>query len=244
MKKFLLTLVFGYSFSALAQTTFQPYYFSDKLKDAVRDCTPYSEDILAKNPQMRWAEHPPKNDSLNLSSLKMPISVQGKTDGGCMVSIKFDYSSVPLELSCSLSNEVQKKLLNAMNSKAPPEKKEIRGTVVSVREFDLVMMDIMGHSCRPVERKLSEEEQKELAHKMLAFSDKIKQSLKNCTPDKEKIVVMGKEINEVEIIGKEKEKCHVASHRLHILLNNDELSLSGFDELAPLLSDKSRVELR
>ena len=54
MKKSLL-FIFSVLFNSVvfAGTEPQPYYFSNELKNAVKNCTPYSEDLYEKNPNMK-----------------------------------------------------------------------------------------------------------------------------------------------------------------------------------------------
>lgn len=260
MKKFLLSLFLGCSFSALAQAEPQPYYFSNELKNAVKNCITYSEDLYEKNPDMKEQASSMMSmffDRLDLSEAKMILNIQGPQEDKCQIIVKYDYQfPMTQEYECALPQEAQDKLINAMNDKSTETKTRKIGNngfsmTMTAREFDLTFSEITSSFCKVVEHEPTEEEQaemeqkaKESMHKMMAFSDKFKNSLKSCTPDKDTIKVMGIDVNEVEIKGKEQGKCHIASHGFHILLNDDELSLSGFDELAELMSDEKRATYR
>ena len=253
MKKILLVLFLGCSVSALAQTEGKPYYFSDELKNAISNCTPYTEDLYEKNPDMKEQAGSMMSmffDRLDLSNAKMLLNIQGPNEDKCRITVKYDYQlPVSQEFECFLSSEAQNKLLTAMNDESTEEKERTFGNngfsmTMTGREFDLTFAEITNGFCKAIEHELSEDEQKEILHKMMTFSDKFKDSLKNCTPDRDTIEVMGMEVSEVEIKGKEEGGCHVASHGFHIFLNDDELSLSGFDELAELLADEKRAVYR
>lgn len=260
MKKILLSLFLGCSFSALAQTEPQPYYFSDELKNAVKNCTPYSEDLYEKNPDMKEQAGSLMSmffDRLDLSKAKKILNIQGSQEDKCQIFVKYDYQfPIIQEYECVLPQDAKNKLINAMNDQSTETKTRTIGSngfsmTMTAREFDLTFSEITSNFCKVIERELTEEEQaemkqkaKESMHKMMAFSDKFKSSLKSCSPDRDTIKVMGMEVNEVEIKGKEQGKCHITSHGFHILLNDDELSLSGFDELAELLSDEKRATYR
>ena len=262
MKKILLMLFLGCGFPVFAQTESQssepqPYYFSDELKKAVSECTSYSEELLEKNPDMKkQAEALLKmfSNKFDLSSFKMFLTVQGPQEEKCLVSLKYDYGfPMTQEYLCTLTREAQDKLINAMNDKSTERKTRTFGTEMmqttqTDREFNLTLAEITMGYCQEVEHEPTEEEQaameekaKETMHKMMAFSDEFKNSLKNCTPNKDTIKVMGMDVNEIEIRGKEKDKCHVASHGFHLFLNDDELTLSGFDEFEELLLDEKRA---
>ena len=260
MKKILLSLFLGCSFSALAQTEPQPYYFSDELKNAVKNCTPYSEDLYEKNPDMKEQASSMMSmffDRLDLSEAKLLLNIQGPKEDKCQITVKYDYQfPITQEFECALPQDAQNKLLTAMNDQSTETKTRKIGNngfsmTMTAREFDLTFSEITSSFCNVVEHEPTEEEQagmeqkaKESMHKMLAFSDKFKNSLKSCSPDRDIIKLMGMEVSEVEIKGKEQGKCHIASHGFHIFLNDDELSLSGFDELAELLSDEKRAIYR
>ncbi len=252
MKKILLILFFGYTVSVLARTEPIPYYFSDELKNAISNCTPYSEDIYKKNPDMReQAESFAKVlfDKIDLSESRMILSVQGPKEDKCQIIIKSDYEfPVALEQECFLSHDMQKRLLDAMNDKSTETKtRKITNNgfymTMTAREFDLTFSEIQNNFCKEIEHSSAEEEQKmkELQHKMTSFSDKFKNSLKNCSPDKDTFSMFGIKVSEIEIKGNDQGKCHIVSQGFHILLNDDELSLSSFDELYNLLTDETRV---
>lgn len=224
----------------------QPYYFSDNLKTAISNCTSYSEDIFEKNPDVRDATTSMVSmflGGLDASQEKMLLTVQGKKGDKCQITVK--YPMTP-EYQCILSREEQNKLVNAMNDKSTEEKTRTFGTdgfsmTMTGREFDLMLSEITNTSCQLTDYAPSAEEQTEIVHKMMAFPKKFKNSLKNCTPDRYTFQMMGIDLNEMNIIGKEKGKCHIESHGFHIFLNDNELSLSGFDEFAKLLSNEKRV---
>ena len=262
MRKIFLLLFLGCSVSALAQTEPQttdpqPYYFSDELKRAVSECTPYSEDLFEKNPDMqKQAEAMLKmfSDRFDLSSSKMILTVQGPQEDKCQVSLKYDYGfPIIQEYSCALTREAQDQLVSAMNDQSTEVKTrtietEMIKTTQTDREFNLTISEMTMKYCRLVEKEPSKEEQeameqkmKETMKKMMAFSEEFKNSLKTCTPNKETVKVMGMDVHKVEIKGKEKDKCHIASHGFHIFLDDDELSLSGFDELTEMLSNEQKA---
>ena len=228
----------------------QPYYFSEGLKNAVANCTPYTEELYEKNPDMKEAAaslFSMFSDKIDTSSFKFVFSVKGKKNDKCQILLSYDYSLSQQDLSCELSKEVQENLAKAMNDKSTETKTKtfksgFVSTTMTAREFDLALAEITSGSCQAAEPQMpSEDKIKEMQHKMLAFSDRFKNSLKNCTPDTEVFKVMGMEMNKAKIKGKEKGKCHVVLQGFHILLNDNELSLSGFDELGELLSDETRV---
>lgn len=253
MKKFLLALLLGYSVSALAQTEPQPYYFSDELKNAIKNCTPYSEDLYEKNPDMKEQASSTMGmffDRLDLSKAKMILNIRGPQEDKCQISVKYDYQFPMIqEYECTLPQEAQDKLINAMNDRSTETKTRKIGSngfsmTMTAREFDLTFSEITSSFCKVVEHEPTEEELAEMKRKekeMMAFSDKFKNSLKRCSPDRDTIKVMGMDVNEVEIKGKEKGRCHIVSHGFHILLNDNELNLSGFDELTELFSDEKRT---
>lgn len=228
----------------------KPYYFSEELKNAVSNCTPYSEDIYEKNPEMRKAASAMMSmfsDKLDASDFKFIFDVKGKQGDKCQVFLTYDFGFNKTELNCEFSAETQAKLVAAMNDKSTETTtKKIDAGIMSVtttgREYDFVVSEIMNRDCKPLEQQPpSQEKIKEMQHKMLAFSDRFKTSLKTCTPDTEVFKVMGMEMNKVKIKGKEKGKCHVVLQGFHILLNDNELSLSGFDELGELVADETRA---
>ena len=228
----------------------QPYYFSEGLKNAVANCTPYTEELYEKNPDMKKAAaslFSMFSDKIDTSSFKFVFSVKGKKNDKCQILLSYDYSLSQQDLSCELRKEVQENLAKAMNDKSTETKTKtfksgFVSTTMTAREFDLALAEITSGSCQAAEPQMpSEDKIKEMQHKMLAFSDRFKNSLKNCTPDTEVFKVMGMEMNKAKIKGKEKGKCHVVLQGFHILLNDNELSLSGFDELGELLSDETRA---
>ena len=257
MKKLLLLLLIGFTFCAcwkkdMTDST-KPYYFSKDLKKAISKCTPYTEDLFAKNPEMKEKASSAITmffDNIDTSSMKLLFEVQGKNEDKCQINIKYDYQITTQEFNCALPSEEQKKLLDAMNDTSTEIKtKTIDSGFVSSTitgyEFDFALPEITNDFCQPVEQQpLSEEEKMIAAKQLMAFSDQFKASLQACTPDKDSIKVMGMKIAEVEIKGKEEDKCHVVSQGFNILLNDDELSMSSFDELAELLSDENRATYR
>ena len=61
--------------------TEKPYYFSEGLKNAVANCTPYSEDVYEKNPAMKQGASALLSmfsDKLDASSIKFMFDVKGK----------------------------------------------------------------------------------------------------------------------------------------------------------------------
>ncbi len=231
----------------------QPYYFSEGLKDAVLNCTPYEEELFAKNPDM--VEESASTikmfaGDVDTSSFKFDFIVKGKKDDKCQILMKHDLGLTITESNCEIPEEWQKKLFDIMNDTSTEKKKRtiegIFSITLTAREFDLAIGEISNKFCKaeiPQDAHAKiEKRQKEIEHKMLAFSDKFKNSLKTCTPDTEVLEVMGMEMNKAKIKGKEKGKCHVVLQGFHILLNDDELSsISGFDELGELLSDETRA---
>ena len=241
MKKELAVLFFVCGISSFAKAEPQAYDFSDKLKKAVLNCTIYSEDILEKNPDLRgWAD-------------KMFLNVKGMSEDNCIVAIKYDFQlPISQEYICLLPQEYQGKLVNAMNDKSTEIKtrtfntKDFSSTLTD-REFNLTLSEIMMKFCKVSEEEPSEEELAEMEYKekeMMKFSAAFKGSLKKCSPDKDTLKIMEQEIGNIEIKGKENNKCHVVLQGFHILLNDDELSLSGFDEISELLSDEKRAVYR
>ena len=229
----------------------QPYYFSEDLKNALLNCTAFKEDIYANNPDMRKEAGSMLSmffGEVDTSSFKLIFDIKGKTDDKCQVILNYDYSSpASQDLNCSFSDEDIQKLVAAMNDKSTEKKERTikSGFVTStmpMREYDAVFAELAGNSCQVMEKELSKDDIKEMQHKMMAFSDKFKNSLKNCTPDTEALKVMGMEMNKVKIKGKENGKCHVVLQGFHILLNDNELSLSGFDELGELVSNEARAK--
>ena len=258
MKKFLLILCWGCVISGWVHAEQQPYYFSDELKNAIKNCTPYIEDIYEKNPKMKKrAESFLRRfvDKLDLSSAKMILDVKGMLDGKCHVFIKYDYiKPFAQEYDCLLPQEAQDKLVEAFNEtsseiKTESWKNDSVSMTMTAQGFDLAMTEISNNFCKLVE--LSEEElakkdaeAEKNMRKMMLFSDKFKESLRNCEPDIETLELMGMDVNKVEIKGKEKDKCHIVAHGFHLLLNENELTLSGFDELGNLLSDEKKAIYR
>jgi hypothetical protein len=249
MKKLLLLLFVCIGLSVFAQAKPQPYYFSNELKNAVSNCKPYTEELFKKNPDMQEQTGGMISmffDKFDTSSIKLFMEVKGKKGNKCQINLKYDYQIAKQEFNCSLSAEEQTKLLTAMNDKSTEVKKKtiksgFMTTTTSGREFDLTLTEITSNSCKEIENNPSEEEQKEMANKMLAFSDKFKKSLATCTPDKDTIKVMGMDVGEAEIKGRQNGKCHLTSKGFHVFLNDDELNLSGFDKLTELLSDEKRA---
>lgn len=229
----------------------KPYYFSDSLKEALSNCTPFKEDVYAKNPDMKKEAGSMLSmffGEVDTSSFKLFFDVKGKKDDKCQVLLNYDYSlPASQDFDCSFSDEDIKKLIVAMNDKSTEKtertiKSGFVTTKMAAREYDAVFAELVGNSCQVVEKKLSQEDIEEMQQKMLAFSDKFKSSLKTCTPDTEVLKVMGMEMNKAKIKGKEKGKCHVVLQGFHILLNDNELSsISGFDELGKLVSDEKRA---
>ncbi|MBR4508174.1 MAG: hypothetical protein IKP23_01705 [Elusimicrobiaceae bacterium] len=228
----------------------QPYYFSEDLKNALLNCIAFKEDIYAKNPDMRKEAGAMLRmffGEVDTSSFKLIFDIKGKENDKCQVILNYDYSSpASQDFNCSFSEEDIQKLVAAMNDKSTEKKERTSKSdfvtiTMPAREYDAVFAEIANNSCKVIEKELSKDDVKEMQHKMFAFSDKFKNSLKNCTPDTEVLKVMGMEMNKVKIKGKEKGKCHVVLQGFHILLNDNELSLSGFDELGELLSDETRA---
>ena len=228
----------------------QPYYFSEDLKNALLNCIAFKEDIYAKNPDMRKEAGAMLRmffGEVDTSSFKLIFDIKGKENDKCQVILNYDYSSpASQDFNCSFSEEDIQKLVAAMNDKSTEKKERTSKSdfvtiTMPAREYDAVFAEIANNSCKVIEKELSKDDVKEMQHKMLAFSDKFKNSLKTCTPDTEVLEVMGMEMNKVKIKGKEKGKCHVVLQGFHILLNDNELSLSGFDELGELLSDETRA---
>jgi len=229
----------------------QPYYFSDSLKEALSNCTPFKEDVYAKNPDMKKEAGSMLSmffGEVDTSSFKLFFDVKGKKDDKCQVLLNYDYSlPASQDFDCSFSDEDIKKLIVAMNDKSTEKtertiKSGFVTTKMAAREYDAVFAELAGNSCQVVEKKLSQEDIEEMRHKMLAFSDKFKSSLKTCTPDTEVLEVMGMEMNKAKIKGKEKGKCHVVLQGFHIMLNDNELSsISGFDELGKFTADEKRA---
>ena len=256
MKKFLLLLLICSTFCAcwkkdMTDST-KPYYFSKDLKKAISQCTPYTEDLFLKNPEMKQESASMLSmflGEMDPSSFKLLLDVKGKEADNCKIDLKYDFELMKQEFNCSLPSEAQKKLLDAMNDKSTEKQtKEIKAGFVSTTitgyEFDFALTEIVNTFCTAAENKPSEEEIKEMQRRVMAFSDQFKNSLQNCTPDKDAIKVMGMKVAEVEIKGRENDKCHVVSQGFHILLNDEELSLSTFDELAELLYDEQRATYR
>ena len=254
MKKlFLFTFAIFSNSVVFAQTELHPYYFSNELKNAVKNCTPYSEDLYEKNPDMKEEASAIMGmffGGFDLSKAKMLLNILGPQEDKCQISVKYDYQFPMIqEYECTLPQEAQDKLINAMNDKSTEAKTREIGSngfsmTMTAREFDLTFSEITSSFCKMVEYEPTEEELAEMKRKekeMMAFSDKFRNSLKNCSPDRDTIKAMGIEINEVEIKGKEQGKCHITSRGFHILLNDSELNLSGFDELTELFSDEKRT---
>ena len=138
MKKILLTLFLGCSFSALART--ESYYFSDKLKEAVSTCTPYTEELIKNNPDMPTAAE------------QAFLIVKGKRKNECEITLKYIFGEGLIQdYICFLPRKGQDQLLAAMNDKssAQIEKRTFRGgTSATDSRFNLTITEIMMEFCK------------------------------------------------------------------------------------------------
>ena len=222
-------------FSALVHAEPQPYFFSEGLKSAVANCTPYTEDILEKNP------------TLESGVKSILLEVVGPEEDKCKVI--FRYKEVALMMgmswgmSCLFTQDLQDKLVTAMNDKSTEKKTKTVGgdgfsMTITDREFNTTLSEVQGGgNCEMLEP--SEEEAVEMESRVqermeqaLAFSEEFKSN----TPATFENVGMS-----VEVVGPENGGCRVNSRGFSIVLNPDEQSISGFDKLFSLFSDEKRT---
>lgn len=256
MKKLLLNsiLLSGlFAYTAFAENTPQPYYFSDALKQSVQDCSAYSEDVFEKNPDLKeytLAFPQMMMPEADWESAKMLLNIIGKEDDKCHIILKHDFPyPMAQEFDCHIPQGMQNKLLTALNDTSTERKRrtipdKFGSTTITGREFDLTMPEMLNNYCEFIDKEPTEEDLRQLEDtekKMMAFSEDFKTSLQKCEPNKTDLKIMGTDVQEVEILEQTQGKCHLASNGFHILLTPQELNLGGFDEFNSLLTDEARA---
>ena len=99
MKKWLLLILSFCCSSAFAQPQPAAYYFSDNIKKALAECSPFSENLSEKNPNILDTSKSVAAvffGDVDFSEASLFLSVVGPKDNGCNVSIKYD---VPAPMS-------------------------------------------------------------------------------------------------------------------------------------------------
>ena len=250
MKKWLLLILSFCCSSAFAQPQPAAYYFSDNIKKALAECSPFSENLSEKNPNILDTSKSIAAaffGDIDLSEASLFLSVVGPKDNGCNVSIKYDVPApMSNEYDCIIPEEERLKLLEIMNKNNSTEIKnhnlEINnGLMLSVddSEFNARLTLIQNKYC-----SVKEADEEAIMQQMLEFSDEFKNSLKQCAKDSTSISFLGMNLLNMHILGKEGDKCHVMSHGFHAWLNDDELAMSGAGDFMKLLSDEKRVVYR
>ncbi|MCQ2966841.1 MAG: hypothetical protein MJ250_08940 [Alphaproteobacteria bacterium] len=253
MKKINVAFLLSFALCSLsAHAEEQPYYFSNQLKDAVKDCTPFSEDIFEKNSGMQNMAFSLLSsmfsDKLDLSSAKVIMTVNGKKDEKCSLTMKYDFSfPIGQDLECLLTTEFQNQLVDAMNDTSTESTTKTFNygfvtTTITARKFDLTMSEMTAKYCQarqpsPEEIKQKEEQMKE---KLMAFPEEFKISLMKCEPNKASLKMMGIEMQSVEIVGLQDGKCHIKANDFHTFLDKSELNFKRFDELNDVLADEQK----
>lgn len=235
------------------------YNFSDDLLNAVKHCSPYQEDFIKHNPNL-------KNMGFMFggADFQVLIDIKGFTNEMCDFVITQKFVGVGgTENICSVDKEALAKILDAMNDKSSnlitqtftTKSKMIdeNGQVLELDEvenkvtgsaFDIMLTKVMGNNCYTKEIEPTQEETDYAKAKMLAFSDKFINSLKSCTPDKE-VKSMFFVTKYAEIIGKKQGLCHVQNADFNFYISEDKISeITGFDKLYNLVTDNNIAKYR
>lgn len=223
------------------------YNFSEGLLNAARDCSSYSENFSANNP------------NLSVFGLKpeIVVDIEGKDENGlCRFSVSNKVTGISAsKLKCRISEEQQREILNAMLDRSTTpvtetfttygESSDGEGnvqrfpiaTTMTGSRFDIAWNKIRGGYCEEEVSEPTEEEAEKLGNDMDNLSETFIQNLKNCTPYTEtKQIFFFNE--EVSIVGKEDDKCRLRYGQFELFLPEDRLSsVASFSDIRNLTRD-------
>lgn len=150
MKKLLSTvLAISLFVPQVSHAAGKPHVFSQKLKDAVKNCTPYSEDVCKKN-----------SDLCSMTK-SVTIDIKGRKDSKCSI---FFFAPPWSNLECAMPQNAQEKLLRALNNSTTEKKKKTivsnNGSVtMTATEFELVQTELANNYCHPVSLSVHQQKQ-------------------------------------------------------------------------------------
>ncbi|MBO4643566.1 MAG: hypothetical protein J5716_03035 [Alphaproteobacteria bacterium] len=199
MKKSLPALLISlFAFNANAQTA-PLYRFTDELKNAAKDCSPYEEDFSATNPILKTV-----TKFFGLDDISTFIRVKGKNEKGfCDFSIVSQMDDIVVsDQVCSVSPEQLTNIYDAMTDQSTEritetfttyityskpdgtkEKKPMQTTVTDTK-MNIAWQKISGTACEKREIKFSDQDMKRLQRKTFALPKDFIESLQICRPAK------------------------------------------------------------
>ena len=199
MKKiFIALLIVLFTCDATAQTA-PLYHFTDELKNAAKDCTPYEEDFSATNPILKTI-----TKFFGLDDIATFIRIKGENDKGfCDFSIVSQMDDIVVsDQVCSVSPEQLTEIYNAMtnpptdqvtetfttyitysNPDGTKEKKPMETTVTDTK-LNIAWQKISGTACEKRNIKFSDQDMEKIQRKTFALPAGFIESLQVCRPAK------------------------------------------------------------
>ncbi|MBO6281929.1 MAG: hypothetical protein J6N49_05315 [Alphaproteobacteria bacterium] len=241
------------------------YNFSSELLKAAENCTEYTEDFTAYNPDLTA-----KTDDAEITQ-QITVKINGWQNEQCSFYIEYVYSKgaeiLPKaeRLNCNIVQDDLNELVSAMQDRSAEvynetfyipqydENGEQTDSVeqsVSGSHFDVSFAQVKALLCEseefePVikapEKEEDPEEQltpEEYAARYNLFSPEFMISLQNCTANKEDKLI-DRISHSIEVIGKENKYCHVKYDLFDLNLPLEVIpSIHGFDDIKTLLKNK------
>lgn len=229
------------------------YNFSPELINAAQSCSPYEENFNKNNPELNKSI-----PFLGKQKIDVNINITGKDENGnCKFKVTQKIPGIMTFLyDCAISPDLQKELVAAMQDRSTSPITEtfttymtstINGEIqktpmqqtMTDSKFNIVWAKTIGTSCETSEQEPTQEEQQALKDSFNNLSESFQTSLQNCQKDiEEKSLMMLTET--IEIIGWEKEKCHIKYQDFDLYIPQDKLStIKTIPNITDLLTDES-----
>lgn len=229
------------------------YNFSPELINAAQSCSPYEENFNKNNPELSKSI-----PFMGKQKMDVNINIAGKDENGnCKVNITQKIPGMMTFLyNCTIAPDLQKELVSAMQDRSATPitetfttymtstyngetKKTPMQQTMTDGKFNIVWAKTIGTSCETSEQEPTQEEQQALKDNFNNLSASFQTSLQNCKEDREeKSLMMLTET--IEIIGWEKEKCHIKYQDFDLYIPQDKLStIKTIPNITDLLTDES-----
>jgi len=240
------------------------YNFSPELLAAAENCSEYTEDFTANNPDLAN-----QTDEAE-TTRQITVKINGWQNEQCSFDIEYVYRKgeevLPKadRLVCNIVQDDLNELVAAMQDKSTEvydetfyipqydENGEQTGSVeqpISGSHFDVSFAQVKALLCQkeefePVTEELPEEDPEaqltpeEYAARYNLFSPEFMISLQNCTANKENKII-DRISHSIEVIGKENKRCHVKYDLFDLNIPLEIIpSIHGFDDIKTLLKNR------